>query len=118
MPKASSSKTKPADSLSWQRQYKRQLVNNEEGWLKTSSKEDEDAVIASTVKAIQSTHGETHEDGRLPDKLADVCIFNQFLINSLRHFDRKFEPGLLTTLEPGEDALARRCQSHKTRAET
>jgi hypothetical protein len=118
MPKASSSKTKPPGSLSWQRQYKRQLVDNEEGWLKTSSKEDEDAVIASTVKAIQSAHGETCEDGPLPDKLADVRIFNQFLINSLRHFDRKFELGLLTTPVQREDALARQCQSHKTRAET
>ena len=120
MPKASSSKTKQAGSsnISWQRQYKRQLVDNEDGWLKTSSKEDEDAVIAFTVKAIQTAHGKTHEDSPLPDQLAEVRRFNRFLVSSLRHYhtiDRKFRLGSLTMLVPWEDTLDRLCQNHKTR---
>jgi len=67
--------------------------------LKTSSKEDEDAVIAFTVKAIQTAHGKTHEDSPLPDQLAEVRRFNRFLVGSLRHYhtiDRKFGLGSLT----------------------
>jgi hypothetical protein len=122
MPKASLSKTKPAGSsnISWQQQYKHQLVNNGDGWLKTSSKEDKGAVIAFTVKAIKSAHSETHKDSPLPDQLADVCRFNWFLVSSLRYYhtiDKKFKLRLLTILVLGEDALTRLCQNHKTRGE-
>jgi hypothetical protein len=107
---STSSSAGPGQS-SWQRTYKRQLVDNEDQWLDTCTKKEEDAVIASTIEAIKSAHNDSQGDCSLPDHLGDVSRFDRFLVGSLRTrhtITRKFGHGLPTTLAIGDLALKKR----------
>jgi phage repressor protein C with HTH and peptisase S24 domain len=73
--------SKPSLQKSWARKYKEQLVEQKQEWLKTNEKEEEDAVVAATITAIEEAHAENGDQEDLPDNIAEVS--NIYFLPSL-----------------------------------
>jgi len=67
------SPSKPsAAQKSWARKYKEQLVEHKQEWLNTNEKDEEDAVVAATIAAIEEAHGENGDQEALPNNIGEV----------------------------------------------